>query len=461
MIRLRPYQLEIARAIADSVVHRKGLTFSVEIARQGGKNELSAQLEVLLLTLFFTRGGNAVKCSPTFKPQTVISMLRLKERLNDWGYARIWKAEMGYILRLGNARQIFLSADESANVVGNTAHILLEIDESQDVSQEKYTKEFKPMGAATNVTTVHYGTTWDDATLLEEVKQLNLELERKDGIKRHFRCDWQEVARHNPDYLRYVEGERARLGESHPLFLTQYCLEPIHGGGGFLSAEQRAQLQGTHSRRREPESSKIYVAGVDLAGTAEETEDAALRAARPKQDSTVVTIGELDFSVCSDIVPLPHINIVEHYCWTGKPHVTLYPRLLDVLKNVWRVKRAVVDATGVGSGVASFLCSALGTSAVTPFLFTQASKSRLGFKLLAAINSGRAKMYAQDGSEEYREFWFEMTKAKSSFRANQTMTFYVDPAVGHDDFLSSLALLVEAAQYAPRSARGHVREVVL
>lgn len=434
------------------------MSFSVEIARQGGKNELSAQLEVLLLTLFFTRGGNAIKCSPTFKPQTVISMIRLKERLNDWGYARVWKAEMGYILRLGNARQIFLSADESANVVGNTAHILLEIDESQDVSKEKYTKEFKPMGAATNVTTVHYGTTWDDSTLLEEVKQLNQELERKDGIKRHFRCDWQEVARHNPDYLRYVEGERARLGESHPLFLTQYCLEPIHGGGGFLSPEQRARLQGTHSRRREPESSKIYVAGIDLAGTAEERENAAIRAARPRQDSTVVTIGELDFSVCSDIMPLPQINIVEHYCWTGKAHVALYPRLLDVLKNVWHVKRAVVDATGVGAGVASFLCGALGMSVVVPFSFTQASKSRLGFELLAAINSGRAKMYARDGSEEYREFWFQMTKAKSNFRASQTMNFYVDPAVGHDDFLSSLALLVEAAQYAPRAARGHVRE---
>jgi hypothetical protein len=38
------------------------------------------------------------------------------------------------------------------------------------------------------------------------------------------------------------------------------------------------------------------------------------------------------------------------------------------------------------------------------------------------------------------------------------MNFYVDPAAGHDDFLSSLALLVEAAQYAPRAARGHVRE---
>ena len=45
------------------------------------------------------------------------------------------------------------------------------------------------MGATTNVTTVHYGTTWDDATLLEEVKQTNLELERMSGVKRHFRYD--------------------------------------------------------------------------------------------------------------------------------------------------------------------------------------------------------------------------------------------------------------------------------
>ena len=46
---LRPYQVEIAQAVLDSVRHRRGLSFTVEIARQGGKNELSAQLELLLL----------------------------------------------------------------------------------------------------------------------------------------------------------------------------------------------------------------------------------------------------------------------------------------------------------------------------------------------------------------------------------------------------------------------------
>ena len=71
--RLRPYQQEVALAVLDSVFGRKGFTFSVEIARQGGKNELSAQLELLLLTLYMAEPQNLIKCSPTFKPQTVIS----------------------------------------------------------------------------------------------------------------------------------------------------------------------------------------------------------------------------------------------------------------------------------------------------------------------------------------------------------------------------------------------------
>ena len=50
---------------------------------------------------------------------------RLKDRLDDAGFRGIWSSEMGYIIRLGNAQAIFLSAEEQANVVGNTAHLLL------------------------------------------------------------------------------------------------------------------------------------------------------------------------------------------------------------------------------------------------------------------------------------------------------------------------------------------------
>jgi len=47
-----------------------------------------------------------------------------------------------------------------------------------------------------------------------------------------------------------------------------------------------------------------------------------------------------------------------------------------------------------------------------------------------------------------------MEKAKSQYRPSQTMNFFVEPAQGHDDFLMSLALVVEAAKrYEPRGAK--------
>ena len=453
-MKLRPYQQEVAKAVLDSIRSQKGLTLSVEMARQGGKNELSAHLELLLLTLYMAQGGSIVKCSPTFKPQTIISMQRLKDRLEEFGFDTIYHTSMGYIIQLGSAKVIFLSAAESSSVVGHTADILLEIDESQDVSKEKYSKEFRPMGSSSNVTTVHYGTTWDDSTLLEEIKQTNLELERKDGIKRHFRYDWQEVAKYNEDYCSFVEAERERLGENHPLFRTQYALLPISGGGSFLSRQQIALTKGTYPRLSQPEPGKTYLAGIDLAG--EKEEEMSLRGAsvtKQPQDSTVITIGELDFPP-----PLqqPSLKVVEHYSWTGIPHSQLYPQIVDILKK-WHCQRIVVDATGIGQPVASFLKAQLG-SRVIPFTFTQRSKSDMGFELLSFINSVRLKIYDQDGSPEYKELLFQLEHAKAQYRPNQTMNYYVDPVEGHDDFLMSLALLAQGARdFKPRLAKGGSR----
>ena len=65
------------------------------------------------------------------------------------------------------------------------------------------------------------------------------------------------------------------------------------------------------------------------------------------------------------------------------------------------------------------------------------------------------KIYACDGSAECQAFWLETEKARTYCRPSQTMDFYVDPSQGHDDFLMSLALVVEAAnQYEPGTAKG-------
>ena len=116
--------------------------------------------------------------------------------------------------------------------------------------------------------------------------------------------------------------------------MTQYRLQPIRGGGGFLSVQQCAQLCGEHHRKHSYQHGQIYVAGIGLAGEAEEAEDTYLRALKPRQDSTVVTIGELDFTTGSEMMKQPQVKIVERYRWTGRKHSVLYPQLVDILKNV-------------------------------------------------------------------------------------------------------------------------------
>ncbi|MEK7248723.1 MAG: hypothetical protein AAB092_09660, partial [Chloroflexota bacterium] len=171
--------------------------------------------------------------------------------------------------------------------------------------------------ASTGATTVYYGTPRDDSTLLERMVQHNLELQRRDGIRRHFSADWQEVAALNPDYARFVEGERARLGENHPLFLTQYCLRQVPGAGRLFSGAQQAQLTGVHVRRHTPIPGETYVAGLDIGGGMGESD----------HDSTVLTIGRVIEPLSDALVQTPRLEVVEHIALTGVPHDELFGRL--------------------------------------------------------------------------------------------------------------------------------------
>ena len=319
---------------------------------------------------------------------------------------------------------------------------------ARHVDEEKYLRDFRPMASTANATTVLYGTAWTEDCLLEKQRRENLERQTKLGRRLHFEYPWEHLAALNPAYGRFVEGEIARLGAGHPVIRTQYQLEYIAGLGRFLSPEQRALLSGRHARLSAPIDGETYVAGVDVAGEDEQASDAALRALEPRRDSTVVTIGRVEWSDERE----PVLEVVEQYRWTGRDHRTQLGALRRLLREVWSCRRIVVDATGVGAGLASWLQQELSAEVVEQFIFTAPSKSRLAFTLLGMINTGRCRLYAADGSNEYRAFWAEVEAARYEMRANEQMSFYVPESAGHDDLLVSLALCAHAAAAAPMPA---------
>ena len=302
------------------------------------------------------------------------------------------------------------------------------------------------MGASTNVTTVLWGTAWTADTLLaRSIRALHWQ-EQRDGLQRVFVTPWQRVADEVPAYGAYVRGEIARLGRDHPLIRTQYDLNEIDGQGGMFPPSTQAMMQGRHDRQRQPTEGREYALLVDVAGEAEDRlEGALLRAEQPRKDSTAVTIVEIAQDATpaqgpASLPPLRRYLVVDRYYWTGRPHPQLYGALVHLCQ-LWQARRVVVDATGVGAGLASFLKRALGSRAV-PFVFTSRSKSDLGWGFVGICNSGRFLDYRDDGEPEYRQFWREVAAADYALLEGpgRLMRWGVaDPTV-HDDLLISAAL---------------------
>jgi len=435
----------VARAILRRVLRHEGGSLSVEIARQGGKNELSAHVELATLLAHARSGGAVVKCAPTFEPQARISLRRLRDRAAEAGLAEAVQAGAG-AMRCGRAAVQFLSAEPSANVVGHTADLLLEVDEAQDVDVETFERAFRPMAASTDAPVVFYGTPWAANSLLEQAKATHLAAERAGDTKRHFRYDCERVAAYVPAYRRYIDAERARLGERHPLFRTQYLLETLGDAGRLLDGAALAQLAGGHERQAAPREGERYVAGLDLAGAARD-------GVERDRDWTVLTVARV---LHESGAGGPRLEVVEHQAWQGEPAETLVDTLADRLRRVWRVRRLAVDATGLGGPIADLLTARLGRSVVEAVTFTAERKSRLGFGLLAAVHSGRLRLYRMDGSMQWAECRRQLELARVVYRDSRLMQFHVDPSEGHDDYVMSLALTVWAGRLdrGERAARG-------
>ncbi len=464
-IRLRRYQRGVCEAVCESVLEQRGLSFVVMFPRQSGKNELQAQIETYLLALFCDTPAEIVKVSPTLDPQARTAMRRLERTLKKNLYlSHAWKKEAGNIYRVEQARIHFLSGAPESNIVGATASLLLEVDEAQDVQPDKFDKDIAPMTASTHATRVFWGTVWTSSSLLGRELRAASAAEKRDGKKRVFRLTADDVAAELPAYKASVADVIARLGRAHPLVRTQYYSEEIDGLGGLFPPERLARMQGRAPLPGgEPQSGKRYAILLDVAGADEGVRgsDGALALANPGRDATALTLVE----VCkSEESPLPLYRPRLRRQWISKSTAELLP-LIRALALEWRAEALVIDATGVGAGLASLLEKEL-PGRVTPFTFNTASKSRLGWDFLGLVDAQRwqESLYPPDMPGEQaawqREFFAQLAACQFEVLPGpeQRLKWSVpdgsrDPASGellHDDwvFSSALAALLDRQDWS-------------
>jgi hypothetical protein len=489
---LRPYQIGPARVILESIERGLGRQFAVVFSRQAGKDELLAQILAFLLTRHQHRGGSAVLAAPTFRPQAALSRDRLVERLDNPLTASAVRVRDGYAVTVGKASARFLSAAPGANARGQTASLLLVANEAQDIRPDVWDAVFDPMAASTNATTLFLGTVWDRSSLLSRQMRHLEELERGDGIRRVWRVTWEEVARDLPAYGERVQARIAQFGAAHPFIRTEYCLEELDGEGGLFPPQRLAMLRGDHERRHEAEPGRRYALLIDVAGEEESGGGMGAFTDDTRRDSTALTVVEIQPSPPTvppsgfpssargeELLPtlgegslaFPTYRVVDRMAWTGTRHTELHASIVHLARSVWRAGVVVVDATGVGAGLASFLTASLGERGggqpgiqVIPFVFTQASKSALGWDFLALIDSGRLKEYRDDsasGTPEGRltaSYWEQLraTTYETLPGPGKLLRWQVPPSRGHDDLVMSAALtaVLDGLDWRPRVAKG-------
>ena len=149
--------------------------------------------------------------------------------------------------------------------------------------------------------------------------------------------------------------------------------------------------------------------------------------------------------------------MVDRRLWVGTPHPQLYATIADLARHVWQARWLVVDATGVGAGLAGFLQQAM-PGKVVPFVFSAQSKSQLGWDFLGLVESGRYKEYAEDAEPDTGLFWAQVEACNSqvSDAPNRLLRWSVQDPHTHDDLLisASLCAVLDRLDWRPRVARG-------
>lgn len=423
---LFPPQIETIKLIEEHIDKRSGKVITVRSSRQTMKNECSATVEERFLLRFQRCGGSIVKTAPTYRPQIVNSKRRLDKMLRlDPFVGRSGGYKEGYIKQLGLAEVNFLSGDANANVEGATASELLEIDEAHIIDKGKYEESFAPMTAFYSAPTVMWGVAACKEDLLYEQREFNKE--HYPDLNLQFPAHiWCELL---PAYARHYEERKKKLGDDHPVILTQYDLVDIDSTGGFFSRWQVLNLfSGKHKRTLVRTDEKFILVTIDIAGEAEDGEDEGLEKGDSRRDQTAALVWSVDWEKSQN--DIPEIRLLDLYWWVGAP-LSEGPsglpsqkvRLLKLLRE-WEADFTVVDARGVGEETASYLVKNFGS--VFPYKASQDSVSDDCYALLAYVNNDQVKLFQNDHSPDYEELTKQINHACREIR-NHTKMAMVKP----------------------------------
>lgn len=450
-IKLHGYQRPFARRILHSLVVDDGATLTALFSRQSGKSETVANTIVAAMIMLprlakvypellgkYERGVWVGAFAPTEAQSDIIfgrivSRLtsdRATEFLSDPEIADKLVKIPGKVptMTLKNCGSLVSkqTAHERAKIEGRTYHIIL-IDECQDADDQVVNKSISPMGASTNATSIYIGTpTYTKGVFYRQIQQNKREGTKRGARQSHFEADWKEVAKWNPRYKKFVEKERARIGEDSDEFRLSYRLHWLLDKGMFTTMEVLDNL-GDQTMHCVPAWNKTpVVVGIDTAR---------------KQDSTIVTVLWVDWDHPDDFGYYNHRVLdwldLESMDWEEQYHA-----ITSFLAN-YKVFRVGVDEGGLGDVVIDRLRRLLPHIEIVAVGSSRPEQSKR-WKHLMQLFSRQALGWPAHSSvrrtRKYKRFRQQFEDLELHYEGPHVVAAAPKEAGAHDDYPDSLAI---------------------
>ena len=464
-----PYQEQFSKRVIRSVLENDGEEITSLFSRQSGKSETisltSGGLMIILpqlanmpmfaddprLKMF--KDGMWIGIFAPSQRQAQTTYNRIKTRIQskpaqmilaDPEFNLYFTTSNGQTVSLSNGSFVTaISASDGSNIEGESFKLII-CEECQDISNFKIRKSIHPMGAAYNATIVKIGTATTHKGDFYDAIQRNKrnDAEKKSHIRNHFEYDYKVASKYNPNYAKYVEKEKARLGEKSDEFRLSYCLEWIIERGMFIDIAIFEPQCGEFTLDRVSyDKVATHVAGIDLGG---------------KGDSTIITMVEVNWAIPAilesrvndetgeeEVYEAYNTYIKDWHMIENEPdYEQQYPEVCDYLDH-WKVARIVCDATREASF--AHRLKANRREEVIPYIFTTKSKSELYKHLDKEIAAGRARFCAGDNTrytKEYQLFLEQMGDLQKGYSGQYMVVAHPDEKGAHDDYCDSWALAV-------------------
>lgn len=470
-----PYQEQFSKRIIRSILENDGEEITALFARQSGKSETIALtvggLMIILpqlanmpmfaddVRLRMFKDGLWVGIFAPSQRQAQITYNRIRNRiqcptaqavLNDPEFRLTFTTSNGQTVALSNGSfATAISASDGSNIEGESFKLII-CEEAQDISNYKIRKSIHPMGAAYNATIVKVGTSTTFKGDFYEAIQRNKELmnSRTSHIKNHFEYDYKVASKYNPNYAKYVEKEKKRLGENSDEFQMSYLLKWIIERGMFIDISKLEANNGEQALERVmSDRTANHVVGIDLGG---------------KGDDTIVTVVEVDWNM--PVIMESRTNdetgeeetyvayntyVKDWLCISNEPdYEEQYAQIVDYISH-FSVARVVCDATREAS--LSHRLRANLRCEVIPYIFTTKSKSDLYKHLEKEIVSGRARFCMGEETvktREYQDFIQQLGDLQKGYSGTNLVVAHPDEKGAHDDYPDSWALAVWGSSFA-------------